>query len=110
MGETPGKMYALATLLTLLAVVAVLLRFHARKIQKAILTWDDYLITVALVSHSTSDASSAHRLTKVEPVLHNRYSAVYVRWLVNELNSVVGSGLIARYRDCTRGSGTTHKD
>ena len=49
MGETPGKMYALATVLTLLAVVAVLLRLYARKIKKAILTWDDYLIVFALV-------------------------------------------------------------
>ena len=49
MGETPGKMYALATVLTVLAVVAVLLRLHARKVKSAILTWDDYLIIVALV-------------------------------------------------------------
>ena len=49
MGETPGKMYALATVLTLLAVVAVLLRLYARKIKNAILAWDDYLIIVALV-------------------------------------------------------------
>ena len=49
MGETPGKMYALASVLTLLAIVAVLLRLYARKIRKAILTWDDYLIIVALV-------------------------------------------------------------
>ena len=49
MGETPGKMYALATVLTLLAIVAVLLRLYARRIKKAILTWDDYLIFFALV-------------------------------------------------------------
>lgn len=50
MGETPGKMYALATVLTLLAAVAVLLRLHARKIKKAILAWDDYMILFAMVS------------------------------------------------------------
>ena len=49
MGETPGKMYALAVVLTLLAVVAVLLRLYARKIKNAILSWDDYLILLALV-------------------------------------------------------------
>ena len=49
MGETPGKMYALATVMTLLAVVSVLLRLYSRKIKKAILTWDDYLIIFALV-------------------------------------------------------------
>ena len=50
MGETPGKMYALGTVLTILATVAVLLRLHARKIKKATLAWDDYMILVALVS------------------------------------------------------------
>ena len=50
MGETPGKMYALGTVLTILATVAVLLRLHARKIKKAILAWDDYMILFALVS------------------------------------------------------------
>ena len=49
MGETSGKMYALATVLTLLAVVAVLLRLYARKIKNAILTWDDYFVISALV-------------------------------------------------------------
>ena len=50
MGETPGKMYALATVLTLLATIAVLLRIYARKIKNAILAWDDYMILLALVS------------------------------------------------------------
>ena len=49
MGETPGKMYALATVLTLLAAAAVLLRIYARKIKRVILAWDDYLILAALV-------------------------------------------------------------
>lgn len=53
MGETPGKMYALAIVLTLLAVVAVLLRLYARKLMNAILAWDDYLIFCALVSHAS---------------------------------------------------------
>lgn len=50
MDETPGKMYALATVLTLLAAVAILLRLHARKIKKAVLAWDDYMILLAMVS------------------------------------------------------------
>ena len=44
-----GSMYALAVLLTLLAVVAVLLRFYARVIKKAGIACDDYLIVLALV-------------------------------------------------------------
>ncbi|KAM0802748.1 hypothetical protein BDR22DRAFT_970990 [Usnea florida] len=49
MGETPGKMYALATVLILLATIAVLLRFCARNIKNARIEWDDYLIVFALV-------------------------------------------------------------
>ena len=53
MGETPGKMYALAIVLTLLAAVAVLLRLYARKLMNVILAWDDYLIFCALVGHAS---------------------------------------------------------
>ena len=49
MDETPGKMYALATVLTLLATLAVLLRFRARNIKNASIAWDDHLICFALV-------------------------------------------------------------
>lgn len=53
MTETPGKMIALATVLTLLAVVAVSLRFFARRIKKTKLAWDDYTILPALVYSAT---------------------------------------------------------
>ncbi|MCJ1451294.1 hypothetical protein MMC28_001630 [Mycoblastus sanguinarius] len=49
MEETPGKMYALAAVLTTLAIVAVLLRFYARHIKKVHLAWDDYMILPALL-------------------------------------------------------------
>lgn len=49
MGESPGKMYALAVVLTLLAIAAVLLRLYARRITKQRLEWDDYMIFPALV-------------------------------------------------------------
>ena len=42
-------MYALATVLTLLAAVAVPRRLHVRKIKNAVLAWDDYLVVFALV-------------------------------------------------------------
>ncbi|CAF9929271.1 MAG: hypothetical protein ALECFALPRED_004287 [Alectoria fallacina] len=48
--ESPGKMYALASVLTILAIVAVILRFYARRIKKIRPSWDDYLIVLALVS------------------------------------------------------------
>ena len=52
MAETPEKMYALATILTLLAVTAVGLRFKARYLRKADLAWDDYSIALALVNET----------------------------------------------------------
>ena len=50
MVESPGKMYALATTLTLLALAAVICRFWARRIKNIRPSWDDYLIVLALVS------------------------------------------------------------
>ena len=49
MGESPGKMYALASVLTILAIVAVILRLCSRRIKKICLSWDDYFIMLALV-------------------------------------------------------------
>ncbi|KAG6993785.1 hypothetical protein G7Y79_00051g087050 [Physcia stellaris] len=48
MAESPGKMVALAIVLSILAVVAVLLRFYARRIKGTEFAWDDYLIVPAL--------------------------------------------------------------
>ncbi|MCJ1452008.1 hypothetical protein MMC28_002348 [Mycoblastus sanguinarius] len=48
MGDSPGEMYALSVLLTLLALLAVLLRLHARRIKRVEFAWDDYLIVLAL--------------------------------------------------------------
>lgn len=54
MGESPAKMYALATVLTVLAMVAVMLRLYARRISKQRLEWDDCMILLALVSRTTT--------------------------------------------------------
>ncbi|KAL8690775.1 MAG: hypothetical protein Q9224_004326 [Gallowayella concinna] len=48
LGETPGKMYALAVVLSALATVATGLRFYARYIKKAGFSWDDYTVLPAL--------------------------------------------------------------
>jgi len=53
MGESPAKMYMLATALTVLAILSVVLRFYARHIKKASLAWDDYLVLLAMVRMST---------------------------------------------------------
>ena len=49
MGESPGKMYAVAIILTFLATVAVGLRFYARHIKRAGYSWDEFTIVPALV-------------------------------------------------------------
>ena len=50
MGESPAKMYALSTILTIMAIVAVVSRFYARHIKRVNPSWDDYLIVLALVN------------------------------------------------------------
>ena len=52
MDETPGKMYALAAVMTSLATVIVGLRFYARKLKSIRPSWDDFLIVLALVWRS----------------------------------------------------------
>ena len=44
-------MYALAIVLSVLAIVAVILRFSARRVKQTALSWDDYAIMPALVHH-----------------------------------------------------------
>ena len=51
MAESAGKMYVLATVLSILAIVAVMLRFYARRIRQTALSWDDYVILPALVDY-----------------------------------------------------------
>ena len=111
--ETPGKMYALSTVLTLLAAVAVLVRLHARKIKNAVLAWDDYLILFALVGlpprvvpfPSDDGRADKIRSSYSRLVLHCVCSLVGIR-----LRGSLGAGLIASDRNRTWGSGTTHKD
>ena len=53
--ETPGKMYALAAVLSVLAIVAAILRFYARRLLKSVrIEMDDYMIVLALVCHVPS--------------------------------------------------------
>ena len=47
--ESPGKMYALAAFLTVLAMITVLLRSIARRLtKKSSFAWDDFWIMIAL--------------------------------------------------------------
>jgi len=52
MAESPGKMYAIATVMTLLAMTAIGLRFYARRIKQTKLMLDDYMILPAMVRYS----------------------------------------------------------
>ena len=111
MGETPGKMYALAIVLTLLAVLAVLLRLHARKLKNAILAWDDYFIFGALVGHAPRFKKVLSRdecVDKVDTAIHDWYRIVYAHWSVPELKDSSGFALITICRNCTWGSRTAH--
>ena len=56
-------MYALATVLTLLAILAIILRFWARRVKKVRPSWDDYLIVFALVLSDVAYRSGVGRLT-----------------------------------------------
>ncbi|KAL8749513.1 MAG: hypothetical protein Q9184_006777 [Pyrenodesmia sp. 2 TL-2023] len=47
--DTPGTLYAIAIIFTLLAVAATALRFYARSIKKVGRSWDDYAVLPALV-------------------------------------------------------------
>ena len=51
MADSAGMMYALATVFSILAIVAIMLRFYARRIKQTALAWDDYVILPALVRH-----------------------------------------------------------
>ncbi|KAL8657519.1 MAG: hypothetical protein Q9226_001833 [Calogaya cf. arnoldii] len=72
MEESPGKMYALAVVMTLLATVATALRFYSRHIKKAGFSWDDWTVLPALVrqlsvlySSSLGDANDEQLFTIV---------------------------------------------
>lgn len=76
MSNLAGVMYALAVILTFLAVVAVLLRFYARRIKKATIACDDYLIFLALVSCPGPYAS----WTDVQLGIHRRNRHLHGDW------------------------------
>ena len=81
--ESAGKMYALAIVLGLLAIVATALRFYARRIKQASLSWDDYMILPALVRCASPRAPQqvlrAARLTS-RSAFHTRHSRLHDHW------------------------------
>ena len=50
MVQSPGQVVGVTTFLTVLALVAIVLRFCARRLKKVGLGWDDYTIVLAMVS------------------------------------------------------------
>ena len=81
--ESAGKMYALAIVLGLLAIVATALRFYARRIKQASLSWDDYMILPALVGCALPEAPRhllrAARLTS-RPAFHTWHGRLHDHW------------------------------
>lgn len=49
MNESPEKMHAVASVMLVLAFVAVGFRFYARRIKKSGVSWDDLFIVLATV-------------------------------------------------------------
>ena len=82
MAETPGKMYALATVLTSLAILAVILRFYSRRIKKVAASWDDYLIVLALVGlfHVSLASERVTYESGLPKDLYYCHGGLHVRW------------------------------
>ena len=82
MGESPGKMYALASVLTILAIVAVMLRFYSRRIKKIYLSWDDHFIVLASVGFCavTLLYKAVTYKSTFSKDLYHRYGNLHVRW------------------------------
>ena len=83
MGESPGKMYAMSVILTLLATAAVTLRFYARYLKKAGYSWDEHTILLALVGLAKIVAASndAQRISRYLP-LRLQYASSLVLQMV----------------------------
>ena len=52
MTQSPGQVVGVTTFLTIVALIAIGLRFCARRLKKVGLGWDDYSIMAAMVSLS----------------------------------------------------------
>ena len=50
MDESAGSMYALTSVLGILAIIAIMLRSYARRRTQTAISWDDHAILLALVS------------------------------------------------------------
>ena len=87
-------MYALAVVLTLLAIVAVVLRFWARRLTKSKVAWDDFFIVLALwVPFGEYLLSWSPKLILPKDV-HHGYWSVHVRWCVYTLQFALQDLLI----------------
>ena len=76
--ETPGKMYALAGVLSLLSVVAVILRFYSRRLLKITkIEMDDYMILSALVCPIPWSLDESYNQTPI--VFHAGYRHLHGR-------------------------------
>ena len=66
--ETPGKVFALAAVSSILPILAVALRIHSRRKLKLQLSWDDWVIVFALVRSQTSISRCKPHSTQVATI------------------------------------------
>ena len=79
-------MYALAVVLTLLAIVAVALRFWARRLTKCGFAWDDFFIVLALWVTIGEYPFSRQSKLIVQKNVYRRDWSVHVHWCVSRFN------------------------
>ena len=93
-------MYALATVLSLLAIVAVISRFYARQLKQTAPWWDDYAILPALVPHFQILHIYCHtgRRADIQAVIHDWDCDMHVRrQVLRSLDGICFS--LMSYRD-----------
>ena len=99
MADSAGMMYALAIVLSVLAIVAVILRFYARRVKQTALSWDDYAILPALVRHFRILHIYCHSgRADIQAVIHDGHRDMHVhRQVLKSLDSICFS--LMSYRD-----------
>lgn len=104
--QTPAEMYVLAAILPLLATVAVGLRFHARRLQRAGLQWDDWLILVSLVNYTrplqNQTYGSKDLCLHIRCTHHNWYSYTLLKTEVAKKLAGASLGDEAQHMDLTQ--------
>ena len=79
-GDQRPTILGLSISLPIVSIIAVLLRFKAREINRSKLGADDWTIAVALVGHSTSSLGIIVVLTEALAAAYNRCNYCRASW------------------------------